>query len=364
MAVGFAVRLVVVLVSADLSPHDFADSFRYAGEAVRGGVDPLTALPEGLWNFTPLMAMLYAAILASPVPWLIGGKLPAIVADTVIVAIVAKLAPERQVQRAWIYALNPVAIIVSGVHGQIDPVVLAFVLGALATTGRARGLLFGTAVAIKTWPALLAPAVVRDRVTAVWALVVPAAALLVQWLLGTPPIEAAWRIATYSSTGHGRWGWVGVYEVTTGAAVFPYMRLASVALLAILAVVAVRFYRRPDVELSLLLVLTFLVFTAGFGVQYVLWPVPFLVALLTPRRIKVLLCLSIYAVAAYIPNVGQVDRYGSRWVALVAMSVVAIALIIDSEWPALRRSGPGRRAGGGVGAGVPGGHVGDTDGPA
>jgi hypothetical protein len=69
---------------------------------------------------------------------------------------------------AVIYALNPIAILVNGYHGQFDtiPTLLGLVAFAIARQGKSAaqtGALTGLAVAVKPFPALIAPAFVRSH---------------------------------------------------------------------------------------------------------------------------------------------------------------------------------------------------------
>ena len=97
-------------------------------------------------------------------------KVPAVLADAALAVLVgraaAALGREREAPAlAVVFALNPVSLLVTGYHGQFDAVPISLVFGAWYVLAFRRGwwaepasaLLFGLAVADKTWPLLLAP---------------------------------------------------------------------------------------------------------------------------------------------------------------------------------------------------------------
>jgi hypothetical protein len=90
-------------------------------------------------------------------------KLPVLLADLLIVLalVAAGRAGRAPPAAAWIYAIHPVSVLVSGFHGQFDAIALLLVL--LATDARARGrpdasaLLLAAAIGTKSFPVLLVP---------------------------------------------------------------------------------------------------------------------------------------------------------------------------------------------------------------
>lgn len=83
------------------------------------------------------------------------------------VALVARFATRDERTRALQYAVNPLSLLVVALHGQVEPVALAFALGGilLIKSGRpvAGGVLLGVAVAARTWPVIILLAVLPLR---------------------------------------------------------------------------------------------------------------------------------------------------------------------------------------------------------
>ncbi|GGO70448.1 hypothetical protein GCM10012289_33870 [Nonomuraea cavernae] len=111
-------------------PVDFVESFRPAGEAVLNGEDPVLA-SEGGWHFLPTIPYVYGILLWFGIPWEYAGRLVTVVADILLIPLVAKLAggPKASL-RALQYALNPLALLVASIHGQVEPVALVFGVAA------------------------------------------------------------------------------------------------------------------------------------------------------------------------------------------------------------------------------------------
>jgi hypothetical protein len=130
--VGVGVRVLIMYTSAidSWQPVDFMESFKPAGEAVLRGQDPVLA-SEGGWHFLPTIPYVYGILLWLGIPWEYAGRLVTVVADIVLIPLVAKLAggPKASL-RALQYALNPLAVLIACVHGQVEPVALVFGVAA------------------------------------------------------------------------------------------------------------------------------------------------------------------------------------------------------------------------------------------
>ncbi|NUP69507.1 MAG: hypothetical protein HOW71_45910 [Nonomuraea sp.] len=129
---GIAVRVLIMYTSAidSWQPVDFMESFKPAGEAVLRGEDPVLA-SEGGWHFLPTIPYVYGILLWLGIPWEYAGRLVTVVADIVLIPLVGRLAggPKASL-RAFQYALNPLALLIACVHGQVEPVALVFGVAA------------------------------------------------------------------------------------------------------------------------------------------------------------------------------------------------------------------------------------------
>jgi Glycosyltransferase family 87 len=296
-AVTVGTRLLMVGLSNGHTPRDVAGYFQTAGKLVAAGRDPLTQQPRFQWNFLPLMPYVFAAEQHLGLDWELAGKLAPVVADVAITLLLGRLALGPDGGRVpLLYALCPVPILVTGLHGQVEPVALAFGLGGLllARGGRAvgSGVLVGLAVATKTWPVLLALGPLRETPPSRWWRLVLAAAAVVAAVLATIPLflhdslRAALSVLTTYRSASGVWGWAGILNVVhvtgqgyVGPEVDTVQRVGTVLTVVALAAAVACFWRAGAVALTAAVLLTFLAVTAGFGVQYLLWPIPYVLLL-------------------------------------------------------------------------------------
>jgi hypothetical protein len=222
--------------------------------------------------------------------------------------------PPHEDDAAWLLvllALSPVSLIISGFHGNTDPLMIFFVLlsAYLLETRRVgvavggvllAGVVFGLALNIKVAPLIFAPALWfylpdgRRRLLffGLAALVFLCASL--PYLLSAPTLIA--RVVFGYASIYGHWGWTYL-AATWFPASLHYARpphgltgahalAASIGkwlMLASIALAAFWFNRRED-KLSLPLQLglataLFLFLTPGFGAQYLAWLVPWAVFL-------------------------------------------------------------------------------------
>lgn len=378
LTVAFLARVAIVLLtarspqSAEVAglvdpalgqPLDFGYGMPLVGTMLLEGRDPEV-------NYFPLLSYIYAAHVAvvqwTGISWIIIGKAYSVIADVTLVWLIGRLAHDRPALRRWQYACLPLALMISGIHGQMEPFVLAFgVAGLLYARGHRPawgGALLGVAIAAKTWPVLLGAGLLRAArdnkarvVTVVATAAVPLGFLVTYPLVvGATSLTAGLsRVIGYGSY-VGEWGWTGLLRVTLGDARYfdMYKELKSIGRWSTLAMVVLAWWvwRRADpVDLLAAVLLTFLIVTSGFGAQYLLWPVPLLLARPTRRTVPFLVIASLWAAVGYL-LVGDFGhyvlwRYSGWWdyesvhLPWVATSVVVV-LACFAALPWERRRGP------------------------
>ncbi|HUK69636.1 MAG TPA: hypothetical protein VLW50_12935 [Streptosporangiaceae bacterium] len=301
IAVGAGLRLCIGVIAwrDSWQPPDFMYQFTAAIHSVLHHQDPLR-LPNSEWHFLQAMAYVNAGAYRlgqlTAVPWQAIGRVVPISADIVLILLVGALAGtgERRRFAAFQYALNPLAIMICAIHGQVEPVAAAFGVGALLVGMRSRprahatGLLLGFAIAVNSWPALLIPGIMRvlpgrrTRLTALaWACGIPLAFLVTgPVIIGYPPRFLRSDVhALLTPRGViGDWGWTAL--VTGGhQEISPaWARLGIVILFAVLAVTWYLWRRAHPVDLIAALNLAFLVGSDRVSAQYLVWPVPYQIA--------------------------------------------------------------------------------------
>jgi len=317
---AFAIRLAAIL----LSDRVVADVLRYH----RVGAHVLDVswnpyLAARLYPYPPVWVWVEAACewLArhSGLSFAVLVKLPVLGAELAIVALLARWGAERGGSARWapwIYALHPVAVMISGFHGQFDSLALLMVLLAARASERGRhdaaALALAAGIAVKSFPVLAVP-VLMLRVTGTAArlrflalALLPVAILLIPYLAHD---AGAVLRELFGYGGVADFGWIAVWrgerwlvEGTLGRGEARYWApLVTVAkLLFLAAYAAVLARRRPGGDVVAAILAVFVAFHAFYGAlsaQYLLWVVP--LAVLRPDR-----WLALHGVAATVGLVG------------------------------------------------------------
>jgi hypothetical protein len=183
---------------------------------------------------------------------------------------------------------SPVLFLVSGFHGNTDPIFLMLVLlSCFLLIDKRMGLLGGgvlaLAIGVKLVPVVVLPTLFvyllrRDRKRLAGALVGFAAVFLITW---TPALLREWlplkqNVIGYSGIWVREWGLVEFGRMANAQNVINFLigpgKILAVALSAL--VPAALLWRRPErvLEALGLCLVGFLVFTPAFGVQYLAWP--------------------------------------------------------------------------------------------
>lgn len=249
-------------------------------------------------------------------------KLPVLLADLLIVLalVAAGRAGRAPPAAAWIYALHPVSVLVTGFHGQFDAIALLFVL--LATDALARGrrdasaLLLAAAIGTKSFPVLLVPFLAfagaaswRSALRFAVLALAPVALLLVPFAVADLP---AMRRELLAYSGIADFGWTGLVRGVTWLAsgdlprsearFWPAAATASKMLFLTAWATLILATRRGWLALTparacLVVLLAFQVLYGALSAQYLLWVVP--LGVLWPGR-----SLAAHAVAATAGLVG------------------------------------------------------------
>jgi hypothetical protein len=402
LTVGIAVRVLIMVWAAwsDWQPVDYVNSFRPAGEAILNREDPVLG-SKGGWHFLPTIPYVYGLLLWLGIPWDYAGRLVTVVADIVLIPLVGKLAGgPRASLRAFQYALNPLALLVASIHGQVEPVALVFGVAAfvvargpgdphrpglrmgvrdivervrhdLAAYGAGgairrvvlprpgdgpmmrraalAGLLMGLALCAKSWPIWLIPGLllllpaVRAR-----ALALLATGLVPIFFLVTLPIFAGTRwdqipeviaVIRHIRPIIGEWGWTAVAVGGHWTLDDTLAKIGTYLIYATLLLVAFLWRRADPVDLTTALLLAFMVVTPRLGAQYLLWFMPFLAARPTFFAWPAILGTSVWAALGYL----YLTQDPATWVerhAIWAQASIVLLPVLALAMPWGRRSVP------------------------
>ncbi|MFC6085553.1 hypothetical protein [Sphaerisporangium aureirubrum] len=362
VGIGFRVAVMILAVISTWQPVDFVNSFKPAGEAILAHKDPVLE-SNGGWHFLPTIPYIYGLLLWLNIPWEIAGRLVTVVADIILIPLVGKLAGGKDAKlRAFQYACNPLALLVASIHGQVEPVSLAFGVAAFVVARNARtsrpvrnailaGLLMGLALCAKSWPIWLVPGMLlflpdlRSRLYGLFATGVPPLFFLV-----TLPIGAGTSLAqlpeVIKTIGDvrpiiGEWGWTAIAVDGNWTLDADLARYGQWMIYGSLLLIGILWRRADPIDLTTALLLMFMVVTPRLGAQYLLWFMPFLVARPTRLAWAAIIGTSAWAAVGYL-YLTQFDpstwaRLHSPW----AMSSIVLLPILLAALP-----WGGRRTGG------------------
>jgi hypothetical protein len=363
LVVGVVLRLVLLVYAAtdSFQPVDFNEGFRHAGRAVLHHQDPVLAT-QGSWHFLPMIPYFYALALATGLPWEVAGRVCTFAADVALIPLVGKLAGRKYgAQARFQYACSPIAMMVSIIHGQVEPVALAFLAGAYVVAratptpdGGARsrgamyaawaGALFGFALSAKSWPIILLPVLLamlptwRQRLYGLCA----AGAVPVFFLVTLPlVVDSSWanmlNVARYLGDVRpvvGEWGWTAVMTGGDEKLVPAAATIGQVILYATIALVMWLWWRSDRVDQTSAILLAFMVVTPRMGSQYLLWFVPFLCARPTRWSRPAMMLGTIWAGIGYL-YLTQFDDNGwwtnHEWWAISSVALIPF-LVLAMPW--------------------------------
>lgn len=300
-ALALLVRLVPMLLLPVGAAYDI-ESFRLVGEALLTGQDVYASATSGRHPYLPLqMYWIGAALWAAQhtaVPFVLWIKLPAVLADVAITAVLFRTAQrwgrmgETAVLLALVYALNPLPLLISAYHGQFDALTVLLLLLAWYAWhfGRRLGwsaVALALAVLSKTWPIVFLPIVLlrlpdwRRRLgfTGV-VLAIPLLSVAVYLLLFTADAQPMLRRVLTHTGVAGFWGHSALLAAGGTATAVPYAALLAVRRWLLLLAGALGLWltrRQSALDALLTLVLLELVVTVGIGIQWLVWPLPFAV---------------------------------------------------------------------------------------
>jgi hypothetical protein len=313
LLVALIARLLPVLLLPVGAGYDI-DSFRLVGDAFLNGEEVYTSAAKGRHPYLPLHLYLiglttYLSRL-TPLPFVTWVKIPAVIADLLITAVVYKVfrrwEESEPVAAYWalLYALNPISVLVSAYHGQFDsiPVLLLLLSWFTWHFGRyvSRSAVFlGFSILYKTWPVLFLPVIfIRlpdNRRRLVYILISIGIPVLFTTayviIMDSNPVPMLRRALTHAGV-PGYWGLSALLYVPGGfwinserivAAILPFQRI-----LLLLAGLFSLWWTRRQSALDALLTIMLSIFsvTLGLGIQWLLWPVAFAIVAREKRWLK------------------------------------------------------------------------------
>jgi len=244
-------------------------------------------------------------------------------------------------------ALSPISILISGFHGNTDPIMMFFLVAAVFFAQRGNpgcaGLAFGLACSVKLISLIFAPAILlclpgfRSRCQWLGASAVIWTGLSMPYLAQEPVLIVKSMLGYGSATG--LWG-LSLLSALTGAGRIydPAAKWIALVIASCLPCVIRETAKRPLFKQCGLIALAFLFLSPGFGLQYLVWAVPWTVSfdrrsMIAYHAVTGIFALTVYFAAAQNTATGiYVDLLNANHFGVLAsmgmVSWITIAAII------------------------------------
>jgi Gpi18-like mannosyltransferase len=336
------------------------ESFRLVTDALLRGDEVYTSV-LGRHPYLPFQMYLMGAMAymaqVTGLPYVFAIKLPAVLADIALTALIYQAVIDGGKPHeaagffALLYALNPVSLLVTSYHGQFESVtllllVLAWFFWHFGRRRRRSGIALGFAILNKTWPVVFLPVILirlrewRERLGyTLLAIGIPVLFMVAYLLIFSADPQPMLRRALTHRGVAGYWG-PGAFLVLA-AIQLPDLQSVVDSLIGLknaLLLLAVGFAlwqtrRQPALDALLTLLLCLFVVTVGFGIQWLVWLVPFGILVMADRWIKwyslaatFMLAVHLYGLHLY-PWLGEwLSRTSVDW--LVRLSALPAWLIV------------------------------------
>jgi hypothetical protein len=368
LTVAAALRVGLLVLAYRVQPYDLVNDFWAAGIATLHHRDPTLNNRTNGWASLPTYTFVLAGAAWAAIhlhwTWVVVARIPALLCDLGVVVVVGRLVTasggsgDQAKLRRFQYACNPVAILVSSVHGQLEPACLLLAFSAMVVvlrggpgiSGRravAGGVLLGFAISTQTWPVLFGPALLialpswRRRLQAVAGGAVVGLVIFATMPLtvGTP-LDKMYYLFHHMISNQptiGTFGWAGVW-VTQHPTALPvwsdplWIHVAKIGTKVALAValLAVFWWRRGHpLDIATATTTALIVASPAFGNQYLQWPVPSAIARPTRLTIPLQIVLGSYAAVFYLPTAmmtGHIWQDTDNVMMFVSLGVVAFMI--------------------------------------
>ena len=328
--VGLAARLL--LVATSIGTNDVPFMLLWAKYARESGVAGAYARQWEL-NHPPLSLLIihWLDLLAqrTGIEFTDLLRLVQVAADLVTTAALTSIARIRSIapHPALLYVLCPAAIAISGFHCNTDPTMVALlvvsILLLLRGRGFAAGLTFAASVGIKIIPLFVLPFILMRRE---WRVRFAAACAIGLTAIFAPAIAIGGTAVLRNVFGYsgfaGKWGfpallltvesWIAQPRTTTffGLALWYAQNGRYIIALAVVGLL-VLFWRHSERLLAVVptVLLVVLALAPGFGIQYLLWPLPLL-----PWAVGRRMLLTLYtAISSYVLMTYTIWSRGFPW---------------------------------------------------
>lgn len=187
---------------------------------------------------------------------------------------------------SFLYAVNPISLLIIAFHGQFDIIPLSLLLFAVVLVFKKKYigtlLVLSIAITIKTWPVLFVIPYLKRIPRRLFPilLTIPICAIIIYMIFFEASFWSIIRVIFVYQGVQGVWGVGQLISLLS----LPKIGLIGIKILfvAIMLFVAFRQRKSQIIDEVTQLILVFFLITPGFGIQWFIWIVPFIFLSKTP----------------------------------------------------------------------------------
>ncbi|MEK7597636.1 MAG: hypothetical protein AAB441_03245 [Patescibacteria group bacterium] len=294
--IGLVLRLLGIYLFRNVTNYDL-QSYLKVGELTLKGINIYPEVANLHHPYLPFFLYLEAMAVWTGVSI----KFINIIFDLGILYLVY-LHSKNNLKTTFLYAINPVTILITTLHGQFDVIPVFFILLTIYLVKKKKKLgailSFSFAILTKTWPVLFLIPIAR-RVKNKKLIVLIFIFSVIFSLLYSIIFKTALMNIIVTVTGYqGLWGIWGIWNILGKQRIF-FQKLTT--LIFLVGFFAYSFFNNKKnlIKNILSLLFFFFVFTTNFSIQYFAWIIPFLILIKPKNYIFLIILISLYLFSFY-----------------------------------------------------------------
>lgn len=330
--IGFLLRLFFIFLSFGVANYDLK-SYYLIGELVSKKINiypqfsslhhpyfPFFLYIEGLAYFIGKNQLIVSLII----------KLINIIFDLGNIYLIYLLTKNKN--KTFLYAINPVSILVFSFHGQFDSIPIFFLLLSIYLINRKKELLsiliYSFSIMIKTWPALFIVNLYKRlnfKKNILFVLFFPILSVfLYLFIFRSSLFDILKTILNYQ----GLWG---VWGITL---FFTNIRLRwqkLITFLFIIFFILISFLKRKKSIINEIYFLLsfFIIFTTNFSIQYFSWYMPFLIIKKGKKSLFLIFLITAYLVFNYLSWIIKINDFIIFFTSFIIWFFLSLLILLD-----------------------------------
>jgi hypothetical protein len=221
------------------------------------------------------------------------------------IAYMVYLLSKKNLKTVLLYAINPVTILITTLHGQFDVIPVFFILLSIYLLNKKQEFLsvlsFSLSIVSKTWPILfiiLLARKIKNKRLLILIILLPALfCFYYSFRFKTPILNIIATVLNYQ----GLWGIWGPMSLIRLMRPIGPIGQKLFSLIFVASLLTYSYFKKKEnfIEEILRLLFFFFVFTTGFSIQYLTWIMPFLIIIKPKGFLTLIFLMTIYLFSFY-----------------------------------------------------------------